>query len=151
MTNDLGTLVVVVLKARNLPDKHTFYKQDVFGQIQIHDVTKKTAVDIKGGQHPVWDEELRVPVPAKASDVTRTLHVSCWSQESRGPEEIGKGKVDITETLKTGEFDDWVPLEVDGKYRGEMYLEMTFYAAGPPPALSRRPSKLLPKDRLAKP
>jgi hypothetical protein len=28
----LGTLVVVVLKARNLIDKHSFYKQDVFAQ-----------------------------------------------------------------------------------------------------------------------
>lgn len=105
MTNDLGTLVIVVLKARNLPDKHTFYKQDAFAQVQLHDVTKKTRVEVKGGQHPVWDEEVRVPIAAKVSEETRTLNVSCWAQESRGPEVIGKGKLDITETLKTGEFD----------------------------------------------
>jgi hypothetical protein len=31
MSGDLGTLVVVVLKAKDLPDKHTFSKQCVMG------------------------------------------------------------------------------------------------------------------------
>lgn len=105
MTNDLGTLVIVILKAKNLPDKHSFYKQDVFAQIQIQDVARKSSVEIKGGQHPVWDEEVRVPIVTKATDETRTLQVSCWSQEPRGAELIGNGKVDISETLRTGEFD----------------------------------------------
>ena len=105
MTNDLGTLVIVVLKARNLPDKHSFYKQDVFAQVQLQETTKKTQTDVKGGQHPVWDEELRLPIAAKSTPETRTLHVSCWSVEPRNPDLIGKGKVDISETLKTGEFD----------------------------------------------
>jgi len=38
MSNELGTLVVVVLKARNLNDKHTFHKQDVFAQIASMDL-----------------------------------------------------------------------------------------------------------------
>ena len=65
MSGELGTLVVVVLKARNLRDKHSFYKQDVYAKITINGVTKKTAVEVKGGQHPVWDEELRFPTTAR--------------------------------------------------------------------------------------
>ena len=40
-------------------------------------------------------------------------------------------------------------LELNGAYRGEIYLEMTYYSAAPP--LARRPSKLSPKDRLLRP
>ncbi|KAI0073468.1 hypothetical protein K474DRAFT_1627528, partial [Panus rudis PR-1116 ss-1] len=145
MSRELGTLVVVVLKARNLRDKHSLYKQDVYTQITINGVTKKTKVDLKGGQHPMWDEELRFPIASETSEKTRTLYASCWSKESRADEVVGEGQLDITETLRTGEFDDWIPLKVDGAYRGELFLEMTFYAAGPPP--SRRASKLDPKTR----
>lgn len=34
--NELGTLIVVVLKARNLNDKHFLYKQDVFAQLSLN-------------------------------------------------------------------------------------------------------------------
>ncbi|KAI0784238.1 C2 domain-containing protein, partial [Abortiporus biennis] len=147
MSRELGTLVVVILKARNLLDRHSLYKQDAYAQASLNGKTKKTQVDVKGGQHPEWDEEVRFTVYDSKSEDARTLKVSCWSKEPRGDETVGEGKLDISETLRTGEFDDWIPLQVDGTSRGELYLEMTFYAAGPPP-LSRRPSKLAPKDRL---
>jgi len=44
---------------------------------------------------------------------------------------------------------DWVKLETDGVYRGDVFLEMTFYANAPAP-LNRRASKLEPKSRLAR-
>ncbi|CCM01411.1 uncharacterized protein FIBRA_03462 [Fibroporia radiculosa] len=164
MNKELGTLVVVVLKAKNLPDKHLIYKQDVFAQATIHGKTKKTEVDVKGGQHPLWDEELRFPIFRSTSQEDRTLEISCWRKEPGADEIIGKGKVDISETLRTGEFDgkflgfptysvltpssvDWVQLEVDQLYRGEIYLEMTYFAAGPAP-LQRRPTKMLISERL---
>ena len=108
MSNELGTLVVVVLKARNLLDKHSFYKQDVYTKLKLNGVTKQTGVDVKGGQHPEWDEEIRFSIPIKASDTTRTLEVSCWSKEPRADDNVGTGKLDITETLETGEFDGTV-------------------------------------------
>lgn len=44
--------------------------------------------------------------------------------------------------------EDWVTIkDVGGTYKGEIYLEMTFFAAGPP-SLERRPSKLPPQERL---
>lgn len=104
MSTELGTLVVVVLKARNLPDKHSFYKQDVFAQITLQGETKKTKIEIKGGQHPVWDEELRFPVYDKGKS-GMMMEVSCWSKEPRSNDLVGKGELDISETLRTGEFD----------------------------------------------
>ncbi|KAI0711949.1 C2 domain-containing protein, partial [Cerioporus squamosus] len=150
MSKEIGTLVVVVLKARNLRDKHTIHKQDVFAQATLNKMTKKTKTDVRGGQHPVWDEELRFPIFKNVSDETRKLEIACYSKEPRSDDFIGRGTVDISETLKTGEFDDWVPLQMeDGQYRGDIFLEMTFYSAAPPP--QRRPSKWQPKDRLKRP
>ncbi|KZT00773.1 uncharacterized protein LAESUDRAFT_665347, partial [Laetiporus sulphureus 93-53] len=151
MSKEIGTLVVVVLKAKNLPDKHSLYKQDVYAQASIHGKIKKTGIDVRGGQHPVWDEELRFPIYKSSSAEDRTLEVTCWRKELREDELIGKGLVDISDTLRTGEFDDtdWVKLEVEGAYRGEMYLEMTYFAASPAP-LQRRPSKMSNSERLSR-
>ncbi|KAI0342889.1 hypothetical protein BDW22DRAFT_1300505, partial [Trametopsis cervina] len=150
MSKELGTLVVVVLKARNLPDGH-FFKQDVYTKITLQGTTKQTNTDIKGGQHPEWDSELRFTVMEQSSKSAKTLEISCWSKEPRQDAVVGKGEIDISETLRTGEFDDWIPLSTEKGQRGEIYLEMTWYAAGPPPSLSRRPSKLKPADRLTRP
>ncbi|KIJ66692.1 hypothetical protein HYDPIDRAFT_71239, partial [Hydnomerulius pinastri MD-312] len=97
---------------------------------------KRTKVDQKGGQHPVWDDELRFTVleDVGKDKVNRTLEVACYKDEQRGDDVLlGKGTVDIEETLKTGEFDDWVQLETSAGARGELYLEMTYYANAPPP------------------
>jgi hypothetical protein len=46
---------------------------------------------------------------------------------------------------------DWVPLSLKGTQRGDVYLEMTFFAAGPAP-LTRRPTKFTsPSERLGRP
>ncbi|EJD07090.1 uncharacterized protein FOMMEDRAFT_77011, partial [Fomitiporia mediterranea MF3/22] len=148
---ELGTLVVVVLKARNLPDKHTFTKQDPYAVVELGPCKVQTQIDKRGGQHPVWDQDLHVKVLEADTKKNRIMKVSCYAKEPKGDDLIGSGEVDITETLSTGEFDDWIKFETNGAYRGEIYLEMTFFAAGPPPSLARRPSKLEPSERLWRP
>ncbi|TDL17362.1 hypothetical protein BD410DRAFT_776149 [Rickenella mellea] len=152
---ELGTLVVVVLKARNLRDNHSIGKQDPYAIIRLANTSQRTKIDKRGGQHPLWDEEFRIPVSKKSNKDSRTLKVQCWSEEGREDEIVGEGEVDISETLRTGEFDDWVKIEENGSYRGEVYLEMTFFAAGPAPqqpsSLQRRPSKLPAAERLWRP
>ncbi|KAH9177424.1 hypothetical protein EDB89DRAFT_2226392 [Lactarius sanguifluus] len=149
--NILGTLVVVVLKAQHLIDNHTFYKQDPYAKLSLSGTTRQTPPDPKGGQHPVWDAELRFPISKDASKNNRTLTISVFAEERRDDELLGEGTIDITDTLKTGEFDDWVPLSLKGAQRGEVYLEMTFFASGPAP-LTRRPTKFTsPSERLGRP
>ncbi len=167
MSKELGTLVIVVLKAQHLIDNHTFYKQDPYAKLSLSGATKQTPVDPKGGQHPVWDVELRFPISRDPSKSNRTLVISVFSEEKKDDELLGEGTIDITDTLKSGEFDgaptfslasccglntviDWVPLSLKGTQRGDVYLEMTFFAAGPAP-LTRRPSKFTnPAERLAR-
>ncbi|KAG9315243.1 hypothetical protein JVU11DRAFT_4377 [Chiua virens] len=149
---EIGTLVVVVLKAQHL-HQPSFYKQNPYAQATLSGQTKRTKVDPKGGQHPVWDEEFRFPILADVGKekANRILEVACYKDEQRGDDVLlGKGTVDIEETLKTGEFDDWVSLETSAGARGEIYLEMTFYANSPP-SITRRPSKFNPSDRVARP
>jgi Ca2+-dependent lipid-binding protein len=105
MSKELGTLVIVVLKAKNLHDRHSFYKQDPYAKVTLNGNTQKTNADVKGGQHPEWDAEFRFPVYASKNDSSRKLEVTGWRVESKGDEEIGKGQVDISDTLKSGEFD----------------------------------------------
>lgn len=105
MSKELGTLVVVVLKAKNLHDRHSFYKQNPYAKITLNGKTSRTGADIKGGQHPEWDAEFRFPVYDVKNDSSRQLEVAGWRAEPREDEEIGKGKVDISDTLRTGEFD----------------------------------------------
>lgn len=105
MSKELGTLVIVVLKGQHLIDNHTFYKQDPYVKLSISGATKQTPVDPKGGQHPVWDAELRFPISRDASKSNRTLMISVFSSEKKEDELLGEGTLDITDTLKSGEFD----------------------------------------------
>jgi len=108
--NELGTLVVVILKARNLRDKHTFTKQDPFAVVQLGKSKEATRTDKRGGQHPVWDHEVRIPVSASNAKDARKMKVSCFAKEPKEDVLIGEGSVDINETLETGEFDGTIPV-----------------------------------------
>ena len=142
-------------------------------------------MNVRGGQHPEWDSEVRFSVMEGngPGGKNRKLEVACYCQEPKTEDLLGRAIVDISDTLKTGEFDgvcctlsdrvfaahrffiDWVSLDVDGVVRGDIYLEMTYYANTPAPAapknkllapaqgraFGRRPSKLSPSDRLSRP
>ena len=62
-------------------------------------------MDPKGGQHPVWDAELRFPISKDPSKSNRTLNISVFSEEKKDDELLGEATLDITDTLKSGEFD----------------------------------------------
>ena len=109
MSRELGTLVIVVLKAQHLIDNHTFYKQDPYAKLSLSGATKQTPPDPKGGQHPVWDTELRFPISRDPSKSNRTLTISVFSEEKKDDELLGEGTVDISDTLKSGEFDGAFP------------------------------------------
>ncbi|EGG09642.1 uncharacterized protein MELLADRAFT_71212 [Melampsora larici-populina 98AG31] len=177
MGGPLGTLIVVVLKARNLPNKQRIGKQDPFATCEYLSDTKRTKADKRGGQHPLWDDELRFEIYENLKDVkpstkvsspiksshpssslelnVKELRIAVYAHDSHHPELIGEGTVDITDTLRKGEFDEWVTITHKDKYQGEIYLEMTFYSAKPPPVKQRnvggRRPKQIPRNVVAKP
>ncbi|PWN46304.1 hypothetical protein IE81DRAFT_319191 [Ceraceosorus guamensis] len=160
-----GTLVCVVLKAKNLPNKRSIGKQDPYCVLTLGSETQKTDPDKKGGQHPVWDSQLHFEIFEDVEDMlkrtagdgdvdanatlkagsstsaakkgkattNKALKVTCYADDKNEPEFIGEGMIDLTETLKTGEFDEWVTIKAKDRYAGEVYLELTFYSSAAPP------------------
>lgn len=60
----------------------------------------------------MWDAELRFAIMGTVSDKTRKLEISCFAKEPRSDDLLGKGSLDIAETLKTGEFDGMIVLRI---------------------------------------
>ncbi|KAI8994839.1 C2 domain-containing protein [Pilobolus umbonatus] len=124
----IGELAVVAYKA-------IVGKQDPFVIFRLAEVNKKTKTDYRGGQHPVWDDQVNLPVP----DKKRILTVQVYDEDSKREELISECEVDLTKVLEEGEYDDWFPLTFKSKPAGKIYLEMTFYSARPPP--QRQPTR----------
>ncbi|KAJ8295547.1 Merlin [Rhodotorula toruloides] len=147
---ELGMLVVVVLKAQHLADPHRFSKQDPLVELEYDSRRERTQVDKGGGQTPLWDEEFRFRI-FEAEGEQQYLHVRVMREERKDEVElIGEAKILVDGSWR--EFDEWVQVKEGGKYRGEVYLEATFYPAIQQPVtnLQRRPSKLDPSSRLSR-
>lgn len=164
---EIGTLIVVVLKAKNLPNKRHIGKQAPYCAITHNDHKRRTRVIKRGGQHPEWDEEFRftiyedmeaeIPKPAQRDELPPPLppkrskgpkkikggclmKLQCYADDIRDPDFIGETLVDLTEALTKGETDEWFTLMNKDKYAGEVYLELTFWSNEPPPE-KRYPQK----------
>ncbi|KAH7920262.1 hypothetical protein BV22DRAFT_1074201 [Leucogyrophana mollusca] len=157
---EIGTLIVVILKAKNLPNKRHIGKQDPYCSVVLNGDKRRTKAIRKGGQHPEWDEEFRFsiyedvedelartalgdgtppPPPPKGSRPTRkikggkSLKLQVYADDNKDPDLIGETMVDLTEALTKGETDEWFTLMNKGKYSGEVYLELTFWSNERPP------------------
>ncbi|GAA5978815.1 hypothetical protein JCM11641_003572 [Rhodosporidiobolus odoratus] len=155
---ELGLLIVVILKGQHLPDPHKFSKQDPFVVCSLSsnpDKEYKTRVDKGGGQHPVWDDEFRLRVFEPQEGEKSILNLKVMREERKDDVEL-IGEANILADGSWKEFDEWVELKENGKYRGELYLECTFYPvelAKPRPRISdiqRRPSKLDHSSRMSR-
>ncbi|PIL36761.1 hypothetical protein GSI_00450 [Ganoderma sinense ZZ0214-1] len=162
----IGTLIVVILKARNLPNKRHIGKQDPYCQVIFNGEKRRTKAIKRGGQHPEWDEEIRFelyedvdelpqipgvdppPPPPKANGKGPPkvkggsfMAVACYAEDVREPDLIGETKVDLTEVLTKGETDEWFTIMHKDKYCGEVYFELTFWLDEPPPTKKTTPKQ----------
>ncbi|KAG2184817.1 hypothetical protein INT43_000730 [Umbelopsis isabellina] len=131
----LGELAVVALKARNLPDREIVGKQDPFCVFRLGDQAKKTKTDHRGGQHPVWDDQVNLVVPEGKTKMT----VQLFDEDKRKEDLISEGEVDLATVIRDGEQDDWFPLQYKGRSAGQIYLELTFYSAAAPARPTTQP------------
>ncbi|KAF2133788.1 hypothetical protein P153DRAFT_280962 [Dothidotthia symphoricarpi CBS 119687] len=141
----IGTLVAIVDRARNLPNKRTMGKQDPYCAARLGKEAKKTATDKRGGQTPKWDQELRFTVH-DSPDYQR-LKLSVFNDDKK-TELIGETWVSLEAVIRPGggQSDDWHGLNCKGKYAGEIRLEFTFYDSRaktekPPPERRREPPR----------
>ncbi|KAL1902722.1 hypothetical protein Sste5346_001165 [Sporothrix stenoceras] len=128
----IGTLVLVVDRAKNLPNRKTIGKQDPYCAARLGKEAKKTNTDIRGGQTPRWDQELRFTV--HDSPDYYQLKVSVFSDDKK-TELIGENWVDLRDIIVSGggQSDKWQSLTCRGKYAGEIRIEITYYDSRPKP------------------
>lgn len=126
----IGTLVVIMDRARNLPNKRTMGKQDPYAAARLGKEAKKTKTDKRGGQTPRWDQELRFTVH-DSPDYHR-LKVSVFNDDKK-TELIGETWVNLEAVIAPGggTSDDWHGLNCKGKYAGEVRIEFTYYDTRP--------------------
>lgn len=124
-----GTLVVIVDKARNLPNRKRIGKQDAYAIVRLGHEVQKTPTDKRAGQVPSWNHEIRFVVPNENENI---LKISIFNEDSKTPELIGDCAINLSDLYRTHEFDSWIDLKYKEKPAGELYVELTFYYEGPP-------------------
>ncbi|KAI0479760.1 hypothetical protein F4859DRAFT_449210 [Xylaria cf. heliscus] len=137
---EIGTLVLIVDRAKNLPNRKTIGKQDPYCAARLGKEAKKTATDIRGGQTPKWDQELRFTV--HDSPDYFQLKLSLYNDDKK-TELIGETWIDLRDIIVQGggQSDQWHNLLCRGKYAGSIRIEITYYDRRP------KPEKLAPKPR----
>ncbi|KAI1332576.1 hypothetical protein F5Y16DRAFT_355970 [Xylariaceae sp. FL0255] len=135
---EIGTLVLIVDRAKNLPNRKTIGKQDPYCAARLGKEAKKTTTDIRGGQTPKWDQELRFNV--HDSPDYYQLKLSIFNDDKK-TELIGESWIDLRDVIVGGggQSDQWHTLNCRGKYAGEIRIEITYYDSRP------KPEKAAPK------
>lgn len=129
---EIGTLVLIVDRAKNLPNRKTIGKQNPYCAARLGKEAKKTITDQRGGQTPKWDQELRFTV--HDSPDYYQLKVSVFNDDKK-TELIGETWIDLRDIIIPGggQNDLWQSLACKGKYAGEIRIEITFYDSRPKP------------------
>ncbi|KAI9759672.1 MAG: hypothetical protein M4579_002149 [Chaenotheca gracillima] len=126
----IGDLVVIIDKAKNLPNRKTIGKQDPYCAARLGKEANKTETDKRGGQTPRWDQELRFTVHDSADYYS--LKVSVFNDDKK-TDLIGETFVNLENVvvLGGGRFDGWHHLNYRGRFAGEIRLELTYYDIRP--------------------
>ncbi|OAG44318.1 hypothetical protein AYO21_01314 [Fonsecaea monophora] len=129
---EIGTLVAVVDRAKNLPNRKTMGKQDPYCAMRLGKEAKKTETDKRGGQTPRWDQELRFTV--HDSPDYYKLKCSVFNDDKK-TDLIGEAWIDLTQVIIPGggQSDQWRQLNFKGKYAGDIRIELTYYDTRPKP------------------
>ncbi|KAF9767374.1 hypothetical protein IL306_000073 [Fusarium sp. DS 682] len=141
---EIGTLVAIVDRAKNLPNRKTIGKQDPYCAARLGKEARKTTTDVRGGQTPKWDQELRFTVH-DCPDYYQ-LKLSIFTDDKR-TDLIGESWIDLRGIIVPGggQNDFWQTLTCKGKYAGEIRVEITFYDTRP------KPEKPAPKPKQIAP
>ncbi|KAK3325902.1 hypothetical protein B0H66DRAFT_637264 [Apodospora peruviana] len=145
----IGTLVLVVDRAKNLPNRKTIGKQDPYCAARLGKEAKKTNTDIRGGQTPKWQVHLLHDSPDYYQ-----LKVSVFNDDKR-TDLIGEAWIDLRDIIVSGggQSDQWHQLTCRGKYAGEVRIEITFYDSRPKPekpvVKAKKPASAEPEGQAA--
>ncbi|CAD6567230.1 MAG: hypothetical protein ASARMPRED_000555 [Alectoria sarmentosa] len=136
---EIGTLVVIVDRARNLPNRKAMGKQDPYCAARLGKEAKKTETDKRGGQTPKWDQEMRFTV--HDSPDYYQLKVSVFNDDKK-TELIGETWIALDQIVVPGggANDLWHRLNCKGRYAGDLRIELTYYDTRAKEKVERRQS-----------
>ncbi|KAG0250542.1 hypothetical protein BGZ95_007160, partial [Linnemannia exigua] len=124
-SHKIGTLVAIPIKGRKLVNR-TGGKQSPYVQLKLGEQKKRTRASlIASVRLDVFQDQL-------------DMKVSIFDEGKKG-ELVGDGVLLLNEVIDKGELDVWFPIKFNGTAAGDVYFELTFYAAAPPPAAGSTP------------
>ncbi|PRT55716.1 Ingression protein fic1 [Wickerhamiella sorbophila] len=126
---EVGTLIVVVMKAKNLHNKRALSKQNPFCSVRVATSAHKTKTIDRGGQCPSWDQEMRFNI-FEGSEF-ECLKLSVFDQNRSTADIVGDAVIPLKPAFEArvrDGYDAWHPIYFNKRYTGEVYLEMTFYS-----------------------
>lgn len=146
-----GTLVIMVCRAKHLPNRRKLDKQSPYVLLRIATTAKKTPSHFRAGQTPEWTHEIRFQL---SRDRKPLLKLDVLDETRGDPTPIGATEIDCSEVfldpanLQDGGkyiLDSWYNLRCNNRPAGQIYLEMTFYPSAPvlPPKCGIEPQTVL--------
>lgn len=122
-----GTLIIVVIKAKNLPNRRKLEKQNPFCCLRLGNADRRSKAVVRGGQRPNWNYEERYEIEDETSPI---LKVAVFDETKKESFLICDTEIDISPVFKKSSkdgYDNWYPLQYAGRSAGEIYVQMTFY------------------------
>lgn len=142
-----GTLVVIVCRAKHLPNRRKLDKQLPYVTLRIGTTAQRTQAHFRAGQTPEWTQEVRFQLTRDRKPI---LKLDVLDETKNDPTPIGNTEIDCLVIFATPEnrqptgkyiYDRWYDLTMNSRRAGMIYLEMTFYPSAPitPPKILDAP------------
>lgn len=142
-----GTLVIMVCRAKHLPNRRKLDKQSPYVLLRINTTAKKTPSHFRAGQTPEWTHEIRFKLDRERKPIMR---LDVLDETKTDPTPIGGTEIDCLQVFLDpanrqagGKYiwDSWHELTFRDRPAGKIYLEMTFYPSAPvlPPKVGLSP------------
>lgn len=134
-----GTLVVMVCRAKHLPNRRKLDKQCPYALLRIGTVAQKTPSHFRAGQTPEWTHECRFTLSRERKPI---MKLDVLDETKNDPTPVGNTEIDCSRVFldpanlhEGGKYilDAWHELLCQGRPAGMIYLEMTFYPSAPVP------------------
>lgn len=132
-----GTLIIMVCRAKHLPNRRKLDKQSPYVLLRINTTAKKTPSHFRAGQTPEWTHEIRFTLGRERKPIMR---LDVLDETKTDPTPIGGTEIDCSQVFldpanlqEGGKYiwDSWHDLQFRDKAAGKIYLEMTFYPSAP--------------------
>lgn len=131
-----GTLIIIVCRAKHLPNRRKLDKQLPYVLLRIGTEAKRTAAAFRAGQTPEWTEEIRFQLTRERRP---NLKLDVLDETKNEPTPIGDIEIDCASVFQDpahfndGKYilDGWYDLTCNAREAGKIYLEMTFYPSAP--------------------